>query len=183
MEIAGAWDPTRPGPTGSLASLPRAQWVTGPGSTYIMAPFAFRQPGRFGDGSYGVLYAARDEATAVAEVASGRVRFLRAGRIARESLEEQMLRLVVNGALEDLRPRFAEGDPIYRPDDWTAGQACGAALRASGADGVVYASVRRTGGECVGGFRPDLFSNCLPGASVTFFWDGRNLQGPDGQVY
>jgi hypothetical protein len=59
-------------------------------------------PGGFGDGSFGVLYAALDEATAIAEMAS----------------------------------------------------------------------VRWLGGECVAGFRPDLFSGCRPAGTVQFFWVG-----------
>ena len=183
MEIAGTWDPAHSGPTGNLVGLPRDCWVTGPGSIYIMAPFAFRQPGRFGDGSHGVLYAALDEPTAIAEMASGRARFLREARAGRETLDTLMLSLTLAGTLEDLRPLFAEGHAIYDKQDWTAGQACAAALRAAGADGIVYASVRRAGGECVAGFRPDLFADCRPGRAEQFFWDGKRLQGPDGQLF
>lgn len=183
MEIAGRWDPLQPGPAGSLAALPHAQWVTGPGSIYIMAPFVFCKPGRFGDGSYGVLYAALDEATALAETASSRARFLRQGGIGREILDHLMLRLQATGAMEDLRPLFGTGDPIYHPDDWSAAQARGAALRAAGAQGLVYASVRRVGGECLAGFRPDLFSRCLPAGFFQLFWDGERMQGPDGRLF
>jgi hypothetical protein len=113
MEIAGGWDPVRPGPAGSLASLPRSQWVTGPGSIYIMAPFAFREPGRFSDGSFAVLYAALDEATAVAELAGSRARFLRKSRIARGTLDHLLLRMSVTGSMEDARPLFTGADAIY----------------------------------------------------------------------
>ena len=182
MEITGTWDPANPGPTGNLADLPRAQWVTGPGSVYIMAPFAFRQPGRFGNGGYGVLYAALDEATAVAELAGSRLRFLREGRIARATLDNQMLRLTLAGELEDARPLFADVSAIYQPDDWAAGQSYGAGIRAAGASGIAYASVRNLGGECVAGFRPDLFSHCRPGGTVQLFWDGNHLLGPGGRL-
>jgi hypothetical protein len=182
MEITGRWDPANPGPAGSLAGLPRAQWVLGPGSVYLMAPFAFRQPGRFGDGSNGVLYAAMAEATAITEMASGRARFLRGSHAPRETLDGMLLTLALTGLLEDARPLFREGATIYAPDDWTEGQRFGARVRASGTDGILYTSVRRVGQECVAGFRPDLFSGCRPAGSLQFFWDGHDLWGPGGRL-
>jgi len=180
MEIAGRWDPANTGPTGNLAEVPKAQWVLGPGSVYLMAPFAFRQPGRFGDGSYGVLYAALDETTAIAEMASSRARFLRKSHAPRETLDGMLLTLAVTGLLEDARPLFRPGATIYDPEDWTEGQRFGARLRASGTDGIVYTSVRRLGQECVAGFRPDLFSACRPAGNIQIFWDGNQLWGPGG---
>jgi hypothetical protein len=180
MEIAGIWDPASAGPTGSLAGLPRAQWVSGPGSIYLMGPFAFRQPGRFGDGSFGVLYAALEEPTAIAELAAGHARFLRKSHAGRETIDNLVLRLSVTGELEDLRALFAAGHAIYNPDDWSSAQALAAGLRAAGACGIAYASVRRLGGECVAGFRPDLFSGCRPGGTVQLHWDGKHMLGPGG---
>ena len=59
----------------------------GPGAGYVMAPFAYPSPDgtRFGppaptSDSLGVYYAARDEATALAEVKHPRTGFLEAMR-------------------------------------------------------------------------------------------------------
>jgi len=178
-EITRLWDPAAPGPRGNLAALPRSEWVVGPGSTFIMAPFAFQRPGRFGDGSFGVLYAALEEATALAELAHSRARFLRAGHNAREVLDHQMLTLLATGTFEDLRAD-RESPGLHDPLDWGPGQAQGARIRAAGGNGITYASVRRPGGACVAGFRPGLFSHCEAAGTVQFFWDGMALHGPGG---
>ena len=182
MEIAGLWDPMNSGPAGSLAGLPRAQWVTGPGSIYLMAPFAFRQPSRFGDGSYGVLYAALEETTAILEMAASRARFLRKSHAPRETLDNLLLTLSLTGLLEDARPLFRAGDPIYAKEDWAPAQVYGARVRGAGAKGITYASVRRIGQDCVAGFRPDLFHGCRPAGTLQMYWDGTSLWGPGGRL-
>ena len=167
-------------PFGNLASVPKEQRAYGTGSAYIMAPFAYRTPGRFGDGSYGVLYAALDEATALAEVLYHRVRFLRSTGNPKETAAYQVLALKFTGELEDIRPlaqpQWNDPDPTrYGP-----AQGFGARIRAAGGDGIVYPSVRRPGGECVAGFRPDRFSDCRHARLIQCHWDGARLTGPDG---
>jgi hypothetical protein len=164
---------------GNLAAVPRAWRAYGPGSAYIMAPFAYHAPGRFGDGSYGVLYAALDEPTAAAEAAYHRARFLRATGTPKELAAFQVLTLKLTGDLEDLRP--LRGAELYDPDPgrYGAAQRLGAQIRAQGGDGVVYASLRRLGGECVAGFRPDRFSECRHVRMAQFYWDGAQLL-PEG---
>jgi hypothetical protein len=43
---------------------------------------------------------------------------------------------------------------------------------AAGANGVIYRSVRRTGGECVACFRPALVANVRPGSHYEYCWEG-----------
>lgn len=164
----------------NLAFIPRERRALGPGSAYIMAPFAYWAPGRFGDGSFGVLYAALDEATTLAEVAFHRARFLRATRTPRETATYQMLSLKVAGAFEDLRgvdrPELFDPDPA----GYGASQAFATGILARDGDGVLYPSVRRLGGTCVAGFRPDRFSDCRHLRLLSLFWDGDRLVGPDG---
>jgi len=166
------------GAAGNLAAVPRDRRAYGPGSAYIMAPFAYRSPGRFGDGSFGVLYAALDEATAMAEVFHHRARFLRATANPKEVAAYQVLTLAFTGNLEDIRTlRQAEW---YDPDParYAPAQAFGAEIRGRDGDGIVYTSVRRPGGECVAGFRPDRFSECRHARQVYCYWDGSRLTGP-----
>lgn len=53
---------------GEIRLVPPEERVTGPGATYVMAPFTHVNPrgSRFSDGAYGVYYAAADLETAVA---------------------------------------------------------------------------------------------------------------------
>jgi len=165
-----------------LAAVPREHRAYGPGSTYIMAPFAYRAPGRFGDGSFGVLYAALDERTCLAEVGFHRARFYRSVGNPRETSDHQVLALDVTGNLEDLRnqppdhPTFVDPDPTH----YGTAQAFAARLRSEGCPGIAYPSVRRFGGDCIAGFRPSLFSHCRHAKVIQLLWDGHHLLGPDG---
>lgn len=167
---------------GNLSLVPRERRAYGPGSAYIMAPFAYWAPGRFGDGTYGVLYAALDEATAVSEVMHHRARFLRSTGNPKETSTYQVLTLRCTGAFEDIRPLL--GSELYHPDPACYGpaQRFAAEVRVRDGDGILYASVRRLGGECVAGFRPDRFSDCRHARLVQCYWDGSRLSGPDGYL-
>lgn len=160
---------------GNLARVPRERRAFGPGSAYIMAPFAYCSPGRFGDGSFGVLYAGLDESTARAEVFYHRARFLQATGQPREVATYQLLALACTGGLEDIRT--AAGSDLYHPDPsgYAPAQAFAAQVRGRDVDGILYASVRRLGGECVAGFWPDLFSECRHLRRVQCYWDGSDL--------
>ena len=65
---------------GELAHIPRHRRIAGPGTTPIMAAFTHLNPeaSRFSDGTFGVFYAARAEATALRETVFHRERFLAA---------------------------------------------------------------------------------------------------------
>ena len=86
-----------------------------------------------------------------------------------------MLTLKLTGDLEDLRALRGAG--LYDPDPArdAAAQRIGAGIRARGGDGLVYASLRRPGGDCAAGFRPDRFSDCRHVRMVQFYWDGSQL--------
>ena len=97
------------------------------------------------------------------------------------------IRLDVAAGLHDLRgsdPAFA---PVLDPDDYAQSQALGGRLRSAGSDGVVYPSIRRPGGECVGLFHPDRAANSVAGRDLDYHWDGvrvdlyRDLSA--GEVY
>ena len=54
---------------------------------------------------------------------------------------------------------------VYHPDDYAAGQALAGRLRAEGSSGIVYDSVRHTGGMCAAVFRPRCLSNPQAGTA------------------
>src|ERR1700694_1511274 len=145
----------------ALAS-PAKDRVSGPGAGYVMAPFAYPSPEgtRFGPPaltaeSFGVYYAARDEATAIAEVKHHRIAFLEATRAPAQDLDFEVLKAPVRGShFFDLRGREREFPRVYSPTDYSASQKLGVELRRRDGDGIAYDSVRREGGECVAVFRP-----------------------------
>jgi hypothetical protein len=164
---------------GELHLVPPEERISGPGTTPIMAAFTHLNPegSRFSDGTYGVYYAARDMATAVAETAYHRARFL--ARTAEPPGEIDMRSYLadIRAELIDLRG-YGRGKPdLMNPDSYAASQAFAKARREEGAGGIVFDSVRRDGGLCVAVFRPKLVAPCRQGPHVCYLWDGATIVG------
>ncbi len=164
---------------GELRLVPKEERVSGPGTTPVMAAFTHLNPegSRFSDGTYGVYYAAKDMETAIAESAFHRARFL--ARTAEAAGEIDM-----RTYLADLRAEFTElrgygrrKVDLMSPDSYVASQVFGMAQRGKGANGIVYDSVRREGGQCVAVFRPKIVGTCAQGSHVCFIWDGSAIVG------
>ena len=164
-------------------AIPPKDRVYGPGAGYVMAPFAYPSPDgtRFGPpamtaGSFGVYYAARDETTAIAEVKHHRVAFLEAVKAAAQDLDFEVLNAPITGSqFYDLRDKERDFKDVYSPTDYKSSQRLGAELRDRGADGIVYDSVRREGGECVAVFRPRCVGPARPVKKLIFRWNGSGI--------
>lgn len=161
--------------SGQIERVPREQRLFGPGSGPIMAAFTHVNPSgsRFSDGAFGVFYAARDRATAIAETRYHHARFLRATDQPAMHLPMRLYHVAVDAKLHDLRPLGAVPDAVYHPDDYSAGRALGARLQAAGSAGVAYRSVRQSRGQNVGLFTPRAASQCLHAAQLLYVWDGQ----------
>ena len=183
LALRARTDPLVSDRIGPALQIPPEERVYGPGAGYVMAPFAYPSPDgtRFGPPalrapSFGVYYAARDEATAIAEVKHHRVAFLEAMRAAAQDLDFQVLNAPVRGAhFYDLRDRQREFTAVYSSTDYSSSQKLGAALREKDADGIAYDSVRREGGECVAVFRPRCVGPARPVKNLIFRWDGEAI--------
>jgi hypothetical protein len=142
-----------------------------------MAPFVYRAPGRFSDGSYGVFYAGLEAETAIAEVAFHRGLFLETTGEGPMFLEESLVTAKADGAFTDVRGSQATLPDLYSPDfrDYPKAQAWGAVQRAAGRDGIAYSSVRHPG-SCLAVFRPKVIQNCRLTKLFRFWWDGRRVQ-------
>jgi hypothetical protein len=160
--------------TGAVQLVAPEDRLYGPGSGPIMAAFTHVNPAgsRFSDGAYGMFYAARDRATAVAETAHHHARFLAATREGPMHLPMRLYHVAVDTRAHDLRPDGAVPEAVYAPDDYGASRALGRVLRARGAAAVVYRSVRRRGGQCVGLFRPRGAKSCVHAAVLLYAWNG-----------
>jgi hypothetical protein len=162
---------------GELQLVAPEERISGAGSTAVMAAFTHLNPegSRFSDGSYGVYYAADDLDTAIAEVGHHRAIFL--SRTAEPAIDID-LRLVLaplQAPLHDLRGLRRSTPQIYDPVQYGAAQALGRRLREAGSWGVLYHSVRHTGGLCVGVFRPRALKPARQGAHIALHWDGSRI--------
>ncbi len=159
---------------GELSNVPKERRVSGPGTTPLMAAFTHLNPegSRFSDGSYGVLYLAREFDAAVEETVYHRERFLAATKELPIDLTMRCYVTGVHGALRDIRGGWkAEHDP----DGYVASQKFGATLRGQGSNGIAYDSVRCKGGECAALFFPDLARPCVQGKHLIYRWDGERI--------
>ncbi|MFD1554281.1 RES family NAD+ phosphorylase [Paraburkholderia silviterrae] len=174
--------------TGDLDLVPREERRFGPGYGPIMAAFTHLNPqgSRLSDGTYGVFYCARTRATAIAETRYHAGRFLAATREPPLRQQMRLYTVIAQGTVADLRgplaahaAAHAPADPadpaVLAPDDYTAGQALGRALRAAGAPGIVYPSVRETGGECLAALRTTLLHACHHAAYLEYNWNGEAI--------
>jgi hypothetical protein len=175
--IESAFNPRLRDATGDLSLVPREERVVGPGAGFIMAAFTHVSPhgSRFSNSTYGVFYAAQKESTAIAETKYHRERFLRATSESRREVDMRVLSVTVRAPLHDLRGMREIMPDVYRPDDYTASQLLGGALRAGGSNGVVYDSVRHDGGKCVAVFRPPALSGCRERRQLRYVWDGTRI--------
>lgn len=176
---------------GNLDLVPPERRVSGPGASYLMAPFTHvstDRPSRFSDGNFGVLYVAGDFEVALFETIHHHARFMaRTAEAPGWTSQFREIVLDVEARLHDLRGDDERYVPLLHPDDYSASQALGRALRQIGSNGIAYPSVRRKGGECVGLFYPDCASSPLQGRHIDYHWNGSRVDlyrdAGSGQVY
>jgi hypothetical protein len=164
---------------GNLDLVPAERRKTGPGASYLMAPFTHvsaDRPSRFSSGAYGVLYAGDCFEVALFETVFHHSRFMaRTNESAGWTSQFREIVLDVEARLHDLRGRDPRHSAALDPDDDTASQALGVQLRKVGSNGLVYPSVRREGGACVGLFYPDCAANPIQGRHLDYHWDGARV--------
>lgn len=159
---------------GDLNAVPRERRVSGPGMTPVMAAFTHPNTAgsRFSDGRTGVFYAALAIDTAIRETVHHRQRFLRATCERACRLDMRCYVHRIGGTLDDIRGGYPE---LHAADSYAASQTWAAERRRNGADGVVYDSVRDSGGTCFGLYYPDLVRSCTQHTHFHYEWDGQRI--------
>lgn len=160
---------------GAPAPIAPARAASGPGAGWVMLPFLRFGPSRFSDGKrYGVLYAGRRQATAIAETTFHYARFLAASHEPATLLGVQMLRCSVTGRMVDIRRAQASRPELYDPDPTRYGpaQQWADGLHRAGQAGIVYDSVRHRGGMSVAVFDPRCVTRCTVAGLLAYEWDG-----------
>lgn len=163
---------------GALDLVPEGRRVGGAGASFLMAPFTHvspDRPSRFGDGTFGVLYAGDRFEVALAETIYHHEQFMaQTGERAGWTSQFRELVFDIDGALADLR---GDGVPagVLDPDDYGVSQALGRALKDGGGEGIVYPSVRHRAGEAAGLFYPDLATLPVQGRHLDYHWNGTRV--------
>lgn len=163
---------------GNIDLVPAHRRVSGPGASYLMAPFTHTsrdRPSRFSDGRLGVLYVAANFETAVHETAFHHAEFMRSTK-QQSGWTSQFRELVlsVEAMLHDVREIGPEKSDILHPHDYSISQHFAAQLRAQSSEGLVYPSVRGEG-DCVALFYPDLARDPMQGRHLNYHWDGHKV--------
>uniref|UniRef100_A0A9E7ZLS5 RES family NAD+ phosphorylase n=1 Tax=Bosea sp. NBC_00436 TaxID=2969620 RepID=A0A9E7ZLS5_9HYPH len=164
---------------GNLDLVPADRRVSGPGASWLMAPFTHvspDRPSRFSDGSFGVLYVGDRFEVALLETIHHHARFMLA-TVQPPGWTSQFREIVleIDAELHDIRPLGAKAAPVLDPVDYSASQALGIGLRALGSAGIVYPSVRCPGGECAGLLYPDGASHPVQGRHLDYHWNGERV--------
>jgi RES domain len=156
--------------SGAAPGIDARELVFGiPSYRIINAAFCHPAPGgaRFSFPERGAWYAAFDLQTSQAEIAHHRRLWLRETHWEQEDFADYVDYLAdFHAEFHDLRQPTEHGDCLS-PVSYTAGQAMATALLESGSAGIVYPSVRRTGGTCIVCFRPVLVTNVRTGETFT----------------
>jgi hypothetical protein len=162
---------------GDISLVPPEERLFGEGSSPIMAAFTHLSPqgSRFSDGSYGVFYCARKKQTAIAETRHHQTRFMSATNEPPMRLQMRLYSVKAKGQVADLREASRTDTRIVDPDNYGYAQGIGRTLRSEGALGILYPSVRQSGGQCLAALRPGLLKNCLHAAYLEYNWNGREI--------
>jgi hypothetical protein len=163
---------------GEIALVPPDERVSGPGASYIMAAFTHVNPkgSRFSDGSFGVYYAAAVLETAIAETV---FHFEAFASDSADPPRNEDLRVLVGTAMAEFEDvaalPAAQRAAVLDPESYAASQPYGKQLRAAGANGVTYPSVRHAGGQCIGAFRPHAVGIPHQERHINYHWNGERV--------
>ncbi len=161
---------------GRLELIPRSEIPFGiTGCSYATAPFTHvNQDGsRFSDGRFGVLYAADDMDTAVAEVSHHQTRYW--SNVPELRFERFVFRgLSCKFTDEGMRDAcgVAINDPIYSPDDYSSAQSLGFEAKRAVCTGLRYNSVRAPGHICWALLTPRVVTSIIQTAHFEMVWNG-----------
>ena len=158
-----------------LGALTADELVHGvPHARFINASFAYakpREPMRFSPANRGAWYAALRVETCLAEVGHHLSKALGDAGDFNAVVEYVEMLASMSGLFVDLRP--VPYHPSLDPDPavgYAAGNAIAAMARAEGHNGIIYPSVRHTGGTCIAALWPNVVQSVVQGAMYRLTW-------------
>ncbi len=163
------------GEDGLLPEISRDELVFGiPNAHVINATFTHAHPNgsRFNGPDRGAWYAGFDLETSQTEVAFHKSIEYAEINVFEDSVTYDDYLADFSGDFHDLR-ESSEFIRALHPDSYVASQELAENLLEAGSLGVVYPSVRRTGGTCLACFRPALVGNVRKEKRYRFTWAGK----------
>ncbi|HMF75827.1 MAG TPA: RES family NAD+ phosphorylase [Bryobacteraceae bacterium] len=162
------------GENGLLTGIGSHELVFGvPNYRIVNAAFTHAHPlgARFNGPDRGAWYAAFSLRTGQAEVAFHKAtEYAEIGRF-EDSLTYDDYLADFSGEFHDVR-NSPEFNSVLAPDSYVSSQTLSERLLAVGSAGIVYPSVRHTGGTCLACFRPSLIGNVRKDKRYRFSWQG-----------
>ena len=157
--------------------LSAAELVHGvPHAKFINASFAYakpRAPNRFNPAERGAWYAALAVETCIAEVGYHLTNALADAGDFNAVVEYGEMLASMAGVFVDLRQ--THGHPSLDPNPaagYPAGNVLAANTRAAGHNGIIYPSVRHSGGTCIAALWPNVVQSVVQGALYRLIWGG-----------
>lgn len=161
---------------GSINLITKEDWVSGQGSTPLMAAFTHMgYTSRFSDGSYGIYYAASSLDTAVKETAFHRERFYSASNERACSISMREYIANIKKPLVDITSNHYSNLLNPDPDFYNQSQEFGKQIHDEKQWGLFYPSVRNNGGLCMAIFRPPALTIPTQGCHLKYIWDGSHI--------
>ena len=176
-EIEGATSNRLLAQTRGTADVRSYELVYGvPHAAFINASFAYakpREPNRFSGADRGAWYAALDLDTCIAEVRHHLTEALAATGVFEAIVDYAELFASFAGEFVDLRghPDHPSLHPV-KAIGYPAGNALADAARSRGLNGIIYPSVRQSGGICIAALFPHAVQSVAQGDVYRMIWRG-----------
>lgn len=161
---------------GNLTRVPSGALPVGRGASRIVTSYTFCRPGRFNSAAFSAFYAGESPATAVSETIHHVRRALQWSAAPDQTLAARVLLEVDINAHSVVDLRATPYPQLYDPGEYGESRAFGARVRAGGLDGIVYRSVRRSGGHCAAIYSISALANCRVQRGLTYRYAGGRIE-------
>jgi RES domain len=176
-EIEGATSARLIAEQRGIAGISSRELVHGvPHAAFVNASFVYARPreaNRFNGPERGAWYAALAVETCIAEVAFHMSEFLARSGVLEGVVDYAEMFASMAGEFVDMRS--LAGHPSLDPDTrigYRAGNALAAKVLVRGLNGVIYPSVRHSGGVCIAALWPHVVQSVAQGAMYRLTWSG-----------
>lgn len=155
--------------TGNIDLIHPEDRITGPGTSVINASFThIGHVGRFNTAEFGVYYCSNTIDVAIAETKFHQANFARYNRPKKDAFD--MRSYVGDSILQSLLD-VRENPHLHHPSDYSKSQVFSQEARRQNEYGLLYQSVRHSGGECIAALRPTAISVPRQHKHFRYIWE------------